>query len=135
MSYPVDKDESYKGTAPPPYSGPPPMYNPYVQDPQQMNPPGMGMTTNVVTSQPVAVVTVAPIGPYPAQMTCPSCGAQVSTATTPVTGLLTWLICGALIFFGCWVGCCLIPFCVPECQDIEHRCPNCKANVGLYRRL
>lgn len=37
--------------------------------------------------------------------------------------------------FSCWLGCCLIPCCIPECQDIEHRCPNCKAHLGTFRRL
>ena len=57
------------------------------------------------------------------------------THTVPVTGLLTWLLSCTMLMLGCWLGCCLIPCCVRECQDIEHKCPNCKAHLGLYRRL
>ncbi|XP_022237820.1 lipopolysaccharide-induced tumor necrosis factor-alpha factor homolog isoform X2 [Limulus polyphemus] len=83
----------------------------------------------------VTVVNMAQWGPYPMQMTCPHCAAQVMTETTASPGLLTWILSGSLIFLGCWLGCCLIPCCIPECQDIEHRCPNCKHHLGSYRRL
>ncbi|KAH9390557.1 hypothetical protein TYRP_010653 [Tyrophagus putrescentiae] len=74
-------------------------------------------------------------GPYPMQVTCSNCNAAVMTETSASPGLLTWLLSGTLLLVGCWLGCCLIPCCIPECQDIDHRCPNCKIHIGTYRRL
>ncbi|OQR70826.1 lipopolysaccharide-induced transcription factor regulating tumor necrosis factor alpha-like [Tropilaelaps mercedesae] len=56
-------------------------------------------------------------------------------ATSARPGLLTWLFSGALIALGCVWGCCLIPCCVPECQDIDHHCPACRAHLGTFKRL
>lgn len=52
-----------------------------------------------------------------------------------VNGMLTWLAVGGIAFFGGIFGCCLIPFCIDGCKDVEHVCPNCKAVVGVYRRM
>ena len=35
----------------------------------------------------------------------------------------------------CWLGCCLIPFCLDGCKDVIHSCPNCHARLGSYRRM
>ena len=41
-----------------------------------------------------------------------------------------------LIFFvRCWLGCCLIPFCIDSCKDVIHTCPNCRAPIGKFNRL
>jgi len=90
--------------------------------------------TTIVTS-PVQVVHVQPFGPHPLQIPCGHCNATVITSIKPVTGTLTWLVAGGLCLLGCWLGCCLIPFCVDGCQDTEHFCPNCKTHLGTYRRL
>ena len=37
-------------------------------------------------------------------------------------GTLTWLSAGAICLFGCWLGCCLIPFAIDGCKDVEHYC-------------
>lgn len=37
--------------------------------------------------------------------------------------------------FRCWLGCCLIPFCIQDLQDVKHICPNCSKVVGVYRRI
>ncbi|GFR32537.1 LITAF domain-containing protein [Trichonephila clavata] len=83
----------------------------------------------------VTVLSVQQCGPYPMQVTCPHCSAHVMSETTALPGLLTWLLAGGLVLLGCWLGCCLIPCCAPECQDIEHRCPNCKQHLGTFRRI
>lgn len=95
-----------------------------------------GMATTIVTTQPTpAIVTNVYFGQTPVTMNCFRCQSMIVTATQQNTGVFAWLICMVLIFFGCWFGCCLIPFCMDSCQDVIHTCPNCKAQLGAYRRL
>ncbi|XP_055507142.1 LITAF domain-containing protein-like [Leucoraja erinacea] len=95
----------------------------------------------VVIGQPPVVVQavyVQPsrnLGPQPMQITCSSCHQVVLTQVNHTPGALTWLSCGGLFLVGCMLGCCLIPFCVDSLQDVEHRCPNCAAHLGNYKRL
>ncbi|XP_077172143.1 lipopolysaccharide-induced tumor necrosis factor-alpha factor isoform X3 [Paroedura picta] len=71
----------------------------------------------------------------PVQMCCPFCSKVIVTRLTHSAGTLTWLSCGSLCLLGCWVGCCLIPFCVDSLLDVDHYCPSCEALVGTYKRL
>jgi lipopolysaccharide-induced tumor necrosis factor-alpha factor len=89
----------------------------------------------VTVAPTVTVVTIASLGPYPIQMQCSKCRAEIMTTTKSSTGLLTWILAGGLCLIGCWVGCCLIPFCIDGCQDVDHFCPNCRAHIGTYKRL
>ncbi|XP_069501886.1 lipopolysaccharide-induced tumor necrosis factor-alpha factor homolog [Ambystoma mexicanum] len=91
----------------------------------------------IVTSVPViaTVVSAAHFGATPTRTTCPSCQQQIVTNISPVPGLLTWLLFGGLLLFGCWLGCCLIPFCVDSLQDVRHTCPSCNHEIGRFKRL
>lgn len=83
-----------------------------------------------------ATITTAGFGPYPQRFTCPSCNAHVMTETQSTPGLLTYILSGTLCVLAGWFPCCcLIPCCVRECKDIEHRCPNCQHKLGLYKRI
>ncbi|VDP09026.1 unnamed protein product [Soboliphyme baturini] len=81
------------------------------------------------------IITAPTLGPGPTNVQCPHCTSMVLTETIPTAGTLSWLICILCLIFGLWFGCCLIPFCVPALQDVEHRCPNCKVIIGFYRRI
>ncbi|XP_062610129.1 lipopolysaccharide-induced tumor necrosis factor-alpha factor homolog [Saccostrea cucullata] len=121
---------------PPPQPGYPPQqgYPPPGPPPQQM---GYGPPpAQTVVAQPVAVMAcgVQVMRECPVRVTCASCRADIVTATTFEVGMMTWLIAGILCVLGCW-PCCLIPFCVDGCKDVIHTCPNCKAQVGVYRRM
>lgn len=74
-------------------------------------------------------------GPYPMRVICPICNAHIMTETHSTPGLLTYVLSGALCFLAGYLLCCLIPWCVRECKDIEHRCPSCQHKLGLFKRI
>lgn len=85
---------------------------------------------------PVSIVTVfSSWGPQPVSVSCPYCKTFVTTQVCPQPGLLTWLMCSGMAMLGCVFGCCFLPFCVYECQDVEHFCPNCRRILGVFRRI
>uniref|UniRef100_A0A914XD50 LITAF domain-containing protein n=1 Tax=Plectus sambesii TaxID=2011161 RepID=A0A914XD50_9BILA len=143
--------EAATGSNPSPHAPPVENYSkpPYPPMPQHHMPPpppgyvhtahvpvNAGMAPPMVGTTTTTVYVGAPAyGPYPNNTMCPKCHAQIVTQTQVRAGLLAWLICGGLVLIGCWLGCCLIPFCVDECQDIDHTCPNCKQFLGSYRRI
>jgi lipopolysaccharide-induced tumor necrosis factor-alpha factor len=94
-----------------------------------------GGQTVVVTTVPTITVTHAvAMGTVPVQTTCPNCHASIVTTVMYQVGGLTWLIFAILCFVGCWI-CAFIPFCVDDCKDAVHSCPNCQAVIGCHRRL
>jgi len=66
---------------------------------------------------------------------CPHCQQSITTNCSYKNGMATWLSCGGLCLFGCWFGCCLIPFCVDGLKDVTHHCPNCQRIIGTKARL
>ncbi|XP_026080069.1 lipopolysaccharide-induced tumor necrosis factor-alpha factor homolog isoform X1 [Carassius auratus] len=105
--------------------------------PSQPPPYGFGQPTVIV--QPTMGPVVAQMGVVnltdtPGRITCPHCMTDIITETEYINGLLTWLICGTLGFFLCWL-CCFIPFCVDACKDVKHTCPNCKNILRIYKHL
>ncbi len=63
---------------------------------------------------PVGTPVMTTTGDYPVTCTCPHCQQSIVTRVEKDTGLLAWLAAGALCVFGCFCGCCLIPFCVDD---------------------
>ncbi|XP_013397753.1 cell death-inducing p53-target protein 1 homolog isoform X1 [Lingula anatina] len=95
-------------------------------------------TTTVIASQPpttTVIVAQTSFGPRSRSMQCPYCQAHITTSVNYHSGGLTWLIAGLICIFGCWLGCCLIPFCIDDMQDATHSCPNCNRTLGTYHRL
>lgn len=121
--YPAGGHQPYPGNQPyPPPGGPG-----YPTGPQ-------GQQTTVVVAPPTIVVQHGMFGSAPMQTTCPSCHASVLTSVSHEVGALTWIIFAVLCLVGCWI-CAFIPFCVDDCKDVTHSCPNCKAVVGRYKRV
>ncbi|XP_076046954.1 lipopolysaccharide-induced tumor necrosis factor-alpha factor homolog isoform X5 [Oratosquilla oratoria] len=92
-------------------------------------------TSTVYQSVPTAIVTtVVPLGPQSTHMICPHCHAEVDTATKSEPSLIAYLSGFVIALLGCWMGCCLLPCCIPECMNVQHTCPNCRAFLGKYKR-
>ncbi|XP_076046959.1 LITAF domain-containing protein isoform X10 [Oratosquilla oratoria] len=121
-----------KATAPP-YNEPPPCAPPSYSEavggvpPQAPFTPSSGVPTAIVT-------TVVPLGPQSTHMICPHCHAEVDTATKSEPSLIAYLSGFVIALLGCWMGCCLLPCCIPECMNVQHTCPNCRAFLGKYKR-
>ncbi|XP_074600744.1 LITAF domain-containing protein-like [Brevipalpus obovatus] len=119
---------------PPPYSA---SSGPYPQSsiPHQGQPTGYPQQPQGFPQVQTLIVNVNGFGPYPQSAFCTRCRTNVVSEVVSMPGFLTYLLSATLVVLGCWAGCCLIPCCVPEVQDCEHRCPNCKTKLGLYRRI
>ncbi|KTF84293.1 hypothetical protein cypCar_00026204 [Cyprinus carpio] len=108
-------------------SYPEPEVNPYFHGGPN---PGMYPQVNTVTT----TVMLPSLRDLPAQTMCPHCKHQVITITDHYSGLMAWMACGCLALIGCW-PCCLAPFWMDSCKDVEHRCPNCNKILSFYKRL
>lgn len=68
----------------------------------------------------------------PENHVCQWCGVQGVTTTEYTPGMATYASAGLCCFVGLWAGCCLIPFFVDQCKDVEHHCPSCHQLVGKH---
>ncbi|KAJ8319484.1 hypothetical protein KUTeg_004575 [Tegillarca granosa] len=102
--------------------------------PHQPPPPAPGSTTYVVSQAVTVVSPGVQFRDVPVRTVCPACKAEVITSVHFETGTLTWVVCLVLLFFGLWLSCCLIPFCIDGCKDAAHSCPNCRHLISRYRR-
>ncbi|CAI9172764.1 unnamed protein product [Rangifer tarandus platyrhynchus] len=105
--------------------------------PHSPSPPGLGgpLPPPPMSVYPELFRVPRVLSPDPVQFTCPYCMNQIVTVTTPVPGVLTWLMCTGIFVAGCLLGCCLIPFCVDSLMDVRHTCPVCLQELFLYKRL
>lgn len=106
-----------------------PMYPPLAA--QQCQP----VTRPVASVQTVYVQSGLVFGSVPVQAHCPVCTQNVITRMEHTSGALAWLSCAGLAIFGCFYGCCLIPFCVDSLKDVIHHCPNCSSVLGVHKRI
>lgn len=121
---------------PPPYSENPPPYG-FVAPPNGPGTAGKAEYREAphIQAPPVTIVQqviVGDLGKEPRRMNCPHCHAEICTrvkyregATTHIAALLCCIIGGLL--------CCWIPYCIDDCKDAVHECPNCNMQIGSSR--
>ncbi|KAJ1097859.1 hypothetical protein NDU88_002975 [Pleurodeles waltl] len=71
----------------------------------------------------------------PMRTTCPACQQPIVTSISYTNGTQTWLLCILMAIFGLVLGCCLIPFFVDSCKDVDHYCPSCNHLVCKHKRM
>lgn len=115
--------------------------------------------TTIVGQPQMVVHHSPPVGPKPTMLVCPACKRTVQTKVKYVSNAKTHLMALLLCLFGygllfftpkyiiitfntlisklnlicrCW--CCVwCPYCIDECKNGIHSCPNCGAFVGTYK--
>jgi len=71
----------------------------------------------------------------PTRCVCPNCRQEVVSRIDYEPGMMTWCLSGFLCLIGCWLGCCMIPFCIDDCKDTIHTCPQCGVELGIKRAM
>ena len=61
---------------------------------------------------------------------CPMCDQRSSTDVKKTNSQVQYAICLGVTCAGCWLGCCLIPFCIDGIADHTHYCSKCKHPLG-----
>ena len=118
---------------PPPGQVYPPQPGYGMQAGQPPSHPGMGAPV-ILQGSTVAVQVQSRIvfGPNPQHCVCPHCRKDMRTKTSRYPSVMCWVVFFLLIIFGCWLGCCLIPFCIPAFYAATHRCSHCGKVIGHY---
>jgi lipopolysaccharide-induced tumor necrosis factor-alpha factor len=117
----------------------PPPYYPETgsshQQPQGMPQPDVGFKAPAPQQpnpQVVQLVQIMNLGPRSTRMLCPHCGADVETRIKYNPGRMTHLV-ALILCLVCW-PCVCVPYCIDDCMDAEHDCPNCDRHIGTYKR-
>jgi lipopolysaccharide-induced tumor necrosis factor-alpha factor len=128
---------------------PPPATMAYPSQPAYTPPMGAPMhPDNTHAHQPIMQGHVIPAGQpivyaqapqvlstKPQVLMCQHCHSEVMSTVRNEPGAVTWLSCLGCVVVGCWLGCCLIPFCVNELQDALHYCSRCGNFLGRKNLL
>ena len=71
---------------------------------------------------------------YPTEIYCAGCGYNGMSVVHSEVGNGAWTVC----LLGSCIGCCpcsLLPFCIDDCLDQVHQCPNCGVVLGSRKFL
>ncbi|XP_004918000.1 lipopolysaccharide-induced tumor necrosis factor-alpha factor homolog isoform X3 [Xenopus tropicalis] len=86
-------------------------------------------------SAPVHTIVGSSFQDTPVTATCPNCNQRIITRLQYSVGLFSWILFAVFMFFGCWLGCCIIPFVMDRCKDVDHYCPSCNYLLHKYKRM
>lgn len=75
------------------------------------------------------------LGKNPKQITCPHCQRNILTTVEEELSETAWIACCLLFICGCQLGCCFIPFFLPDFKNYRHYCSHCKRLIGVYRPM
>ena len=92
--------------------------------------PGNAQNQGYYAGYPVGYSPELMLSREPQYLMCPHCRNQGFTQIQHRSGFGTWLLCSGCCLLGCWLGCCLIPFCVKGMKDVEHVCSSCGSSIG-----
>ncbi|KAH3743057.1 hypothetical protein Pelo_15550 [Pelomyxa schiedti] len=96
--------------------------------PGTMPPTMVGAPPVVYVMAPPTAVSTVPVSStvryrdIPMKVQCEHCNSVTTTVLRYKTGLFTWAVAGGICVIGFWCGCCLVPFALNECKDVEHEC-------------
>lgn len=150
-----DENTSYPSSGPTAEIPPPPPYTSYAAPPappQQQQPTQPFQYQYAPPSPPLQPTTLPRMTAYgavtgpaleslislrddPGFVQCPHCGHHVETVTEHQNGSASVFSAVLLFLCGCHSGGCLIPFCLPMCQDVAHTCPACQMPIATFSRL
>ncbi|XP_076811893.1 LITAF domain-containing protein-like [Clavelina lepadiformis] len=116
------------------YTPNPPEYN-NIPGQAYYNPSSYPLPPEPPVPPQVVIQTASLQSPHPKAVICPFCHHRVITKTKSEVGTFTWIVVGGLIFVGCWLGCCLIPFYMDDFKDVHHKCPKCDRVIDVFRRM
>lgn len=80
------------------------------------------------------ITTVVPVGPHSTRMVCSNCRKEITTNINKKPSSMAYISSLLCCVFGCFWGPCLIPFCMDQCLNVEHKCPKCEVYLGQYIR-
>ncbi|KAK2909345.1 hypothetical protein Q8A67_005182 [Cirrhinus molitorella] len=100
----------------------------------QMAPAPVVVPVAAHAPDPDAVIIPPRLTTTSARIKCNYCRKEVVTEMKYVNGTMVWVIFASLGILGVW-PCCLIPFCVKGCKDVEHRCPHCQTVIHVHKRM
>ncbi|XP_038143762.1 uncharacterized protein LOC119785285 [Cyprinodon tularosa] len=84
---------------------------------------------------PEVILDVGDLPTESARTQCPECKQFVITETLSSVSSVTWLVCFMMALIGCVAGCCLLPFCMKRFKSTTHRCPKCRSNIRIIKKL
>ncbi|XP_016970059.1 cell death-inducing p53-target protein 1 [Drosophila rhopaloa] len=79
-----------------------------------------------------SVATQDILGRNSMHMICPSCHAEIKTTTITRPGTFTYVSAFFTCLFTFGLGCFLIPFCIDDCKEVDHSCPNCEESLDHW---